>query len=79
MAPWAAKRMKGFLSENERVLYSGSWLYGFFSLTAVGAYNIGSIKTNIENVMILVVALHVQATFPFLRTYGGGKKIWLAS
>ena len=50
MAPWAAKRMKGFLSENERVLYSGSWSHGFFSVTAVGAYNIGSIRTTIDNV-----------------------------
>jgi len=58
VAPWAAKRMRGFLSENERILYSGSWSYGFFSLTAVGAYNIGSIKTTIENVRVICYKLH---------------------
>ncbi|KAK7085147.1 hypothetical protein SK128_000592 [Halocaridina rubra] len=29
---------------NERVSYIGSWMHGFFSLTAVGATNVGSIK-----------------------------------
>ena len=50
VASWAAKRMKGLLSENERVLYSGQWHHGFFSLTAVGAYNVGSVEVSIENV-----------------------------
>jgi len=54
VAPWAAKRMKGFLSENERVIYSGEWHYGFFSFTAVGAYNVGSIEISIENVSSFV-------------------------
>ncbi|RWS08849.1 phosphatidylserine decarboxylase proenzyme-like protein, partial [Dinothrombium tinctorium] len=29
---------------NERVAYIGEWMHGFFSLTAVGATNVGSIK-----------------------------------
>eukprot|EP00769_Ergobibamus_cyprinoides_P002086 gnl/Ergobibamus_cyprinoides/319.p1 GENE.gnl/Ergobibamus_cyprinoides/319~~gnl/Ergobibamus_cyprinoides/319.p1 ORF type:complete len:264 (+),score=70.04 gnl/Ergobibamus_cyprinoides/319:138-929(+) len=35
--------LKGLLSINERVVLDGDWRYGFFSYTAVGAYNVGSI------------------------------------
>ena len=41
---------------SERVLLGGYWEHGFFSLTAVGAYNVGSIEIDIDEVMI------VQAT-----------------
>ncbi|XP_054706170.1 LOW QUALITY PROTEIN: phosphatidylserine decarboxylase proenzyme, mitochondrial-like [Uloborus diversus] len=33
----------GLFSLNERVVYTGDWRHGFFSLTAVGATNVGSI------------------------------------
>lgn len=35
---------KDLFSTNERVSYMGYWKYGFFSLTAVGATNVGSVK-----------------------------------
>lgn len=35
---------KNLFCINERVSYMGYWKYGFFSLTAVGATNVGSVK-----------------------------------
>jgi phosphatidylserine decarboxylase len=34
---------------NERVAYVGNWTHGFFSMTAVGATNVGSIKVNFDD------------------------------
>ncbi|XP_019850075.1 PREDICTED: phosphatidylserine decarboxylase proenzyme, mitochondrial-like isoform X2 [Amphimedon queenslandica] len=56
VSPWAVKHMPGLLALNERVLLSGQWEHGYFSLTAVGALNVGSIyidkyeelKTNVK-------------------------------
>ena len=69
MAPWAAKRMKGLLSENERILYTGQWNHGFFSLTAVGAYNVGSVEVSIENVSNFVQNVKVLNSNKPNRTY----------
>ena len=43
VAPCAVRNLPGLFALNERVLVSGSWKHGFFSLTAVGALNVGSI------------------------------------
>ena len=39
-----ARHIKDLLSINERVVYTGHWNYGFFSLAAVGATNVGCIR-----------------------------------
>lgn len=46
--PSLMKRMPEVLHINERVCYAGSWEHGFFSMTAVGATNVGSIKVNFD-------------------------------
>ena len=34
----------------ERVAYVGQWMHGFFSMTAVGATNVGSVKVYFDEV-----------------------------
>lgn len=48
--PSLMKRMPEVLHINERVCYIGDWPHGFFSMTAVGATNVGSIKVNFDEV-----------------------------
>ncbi|XP_017297314.1 phosphatidylserine decarboxylase proenzyme, mitochondrial isoform X3 [Kryptolebias marmoratus] len=42
--PGVARWIKELFCLNERVVLSGQWQHGFFSLTAVGATNVGSIR-----------------------------------
>ncbi|XP_056601283.1 phosphatidylserine decarboxylase proenzyme, mitochondrial isoform X2 [Triplophysa dalaica] len=42
--PGIARWIKELFCHNERVVLSGDWTHGFFSLTAVGATNVGSIR-----------------------------------
>lgn len=43
VSPWVMKGFKDVLCSNERVALFGNWKYGSFTMTAVGAYNVGSI------------------------------------
>ena len=51
MAPWAARKMPGLFTLNERTVLLGNWIHGFFSFTAVGAFNVGSIALLLEEVL----------------------------
>ena len=51
--PSVAKWLRGLFNLNERVVYYGEWKHGFFSMTAVGATNVGSIKVYMDKVMLI--------------------------
>uniref|UniRef100_A0A8C3SK49 phosphatidylserine decarboxylase n=1 Tax=Chelydra serpentina TaxID=8475 RepID=A0A8C3SK49_CHESE len=44
VSPSVVRWIPGLFCHNERVVLSGEWAHGFFSLTAVGATNVGSIR-----------------------------------
>ncbi|KAL3278267.1 hypothetical protein HHI36_013602 [Cryptolaemus montrouzieri] len=44
VSPKIANWIPGLFAINERSIYLGEWEYGFFSYTAVGATNVGTIK-----------------------------------
>jgi phosphatidylserine decarboxylase len=44
VAPAVVRVVPNLFVENERVVLSGQWQHGYFSLTAVGATNVGSIE-----------------------------------
>lgn len=46
--PSFVSRFPGLFHINERVAWLGNWQHGFFSMTAVGATNVGSIKSEFE-------------------------------
>ena len=51
---WAVQNVPGIYTLNERVVLMGYWEHGFFSMTAVGAFNVGSIFLDMDKVMITV-------------------------
>lgn len=55
--PGVARLVKELFCLNERVALTGKWQHGFFSLTAVGATNVGSIRVYFDKVSGL---LHQQ-------------------
>jgi len=48
VSPYIANRLKNLFVLNERVALIGRWRYGFFSMTPVGATNVGSILINFD-------------------------------
>lgn len=55
MNPTIAGWIPELFSLNERVVYVGEWEHGFFSMTAVGATNVGSINVYCDKVILLAV------------------------
>jgi phosphatidylserine decarboxylase precursor len=52
VAPWAVKKLPGVFALNERTALLGRWTHGFFSYTAVGAFNVGSIQLSFDKVLV---------------------------
>lgn len=52
--PGVARLVKELFCLNERVALLGQWQHGFFSLTAVGATNVGSIRIYFDQVRFLI-------------------------
>jgi len=48
VSPRIAQWVPGLFCLNERVVYLGKWQHGFFSYTAVGATNVGSVQIYID-------------------------------
>lgn len=48
VSPYVQRILPGLFTLNERVVLLGRWKYGFFSYTAVGATNVGSVVINFD-------------------------------
>lgn len=53
--PVVARWIAGLFSLNERAVYVGEWEHGFFSYTAVGATNVGSIRVYEDMVRFQII------------------------
>ncbi|GLH05132.1 Phosphatidylserine decarboxylase proenzyme, mitochondrial [Gryllus bimaculatus] len=51
VSPKIARLIPDLFSLNERAVYIGEWKHGFFSFTAVGATNVGSIRVYVDEVL----------------------------
>jgi phosphatidylserine decarboxylase len=49
--PGIARWLQGVFNFNERAVYVGKWNHGFFSMTAVGATNVGSINVKFDKTL----------------------------
>ncbi|XP_075023490.1 phosphatidylserine decarboxylase proenzyme, mitochondrial isoform X6 [Calonectris borealis] len=63
--PGVARWIKELFCHNERVVLTGDWKHGFFSLTAVGATNVGSIRIYFDqlNGRYKAQAMEVEQTY----------------
>ncbi|XP_003965666.2 phosphatidylserine decarboxylase proenzyme, mitochondrial isoform X1 [Takifugu rubripes] len=74
--PGVARLVKELFCLNERVALIGQWQHGFFSLTAVGATNVGSIRIYFDQELQTNAPRYTKGTF-FDRSYDcAGDQFW---
>ncbi|XP_029371569.1 phosphatidylserine decarboxylase proenzyme, mitochondrial [Echeneis naucrates] len=61
--PGVARWVKELFCLNERVVLTGQWQHGFFSLTAVGATNVGSIRVYFDQELQTNVPRYSKGSF----------------
>lgn len=69
VAPRVAKMIPNLFALNERVGLHGEWRHGFFSMTQVGAYNVGSVKIANDSDLQTNLRSKRPGTGPFTRDY----------
>jgi len=67
VSPAAVRLIKGLFVLNERVVMEGLWDHGYFSMTAVGATNVGSIRIDFDKVKSAVRYGSVHIANPICR------------
>lgn len=65
VAPWFLKRYPNVFSENERVVLRGFWKHGFYSLTAVSAFNVSNIKLCFDEEVLTNQYGQLSAQYPY--------------
>ena len=63
VSPAVVQRIKSLFCLNERVAYIGEWEHGFFSMTAVGATNVGSVKVEMDPELVTNTRKWERETF----------------
>jgi len=51
VADWATHKIRNLFAMNERVVLTGEWKHGFFAYVPVGAYNVGSMKFDFDDII----------------------------
>ncbi|CCK70803.1 phosphatidylserine decarboxylase 1 KNAG_0F01350 [Huiozyma naganishii CBS 8797] len=77
VSPYFQRNLRNLFVLNERVALLGYWKYGFFSMTPVGATNVGSIKLTFDKELVTNVkrAKHTAPHTCYEATYSNASKV----
>ncbi|XP_061886891.1 phosphatidylserine decarboxylase proenzyme, mitochondrial [Entelurus aequoreus] len=73
--PGVARLVKELFCLNERVALTGQWRHGFFSLTAVGATNVGSIRVHFDQELQTNAPRYRKGSFHDQSYVAGGNRM----